>query len=427
MFNLELTIAKKMPSYAFILGKTPLLSIAELCACFLEKNISEVKKEFAILNLPSKIDFPQIFQDILGGTIKIIEIEDKIKEKSEIKIKVVHVLKKILAHDRKLIFAINTYGIGKYESILQKKTLIEVKKELKKESISSRFVNPNFQNIPSYITIKEQLIARGSELNILFGSNKIFLGRTITVQNIDKYSLRDYNKPFRDPKSGMLPPKLAQIMINMAQPQKDALIYDPFCGSGTILMEAMLMTHSVIGSDIQEKNVAGAENNLKWLKQNFNLPSSLTFKIVHANAVKINPELISKRAQIIVTEPYLGPPMGKNAPYTQVEKIINYLSKLYLDFFHNLARNFLSIRTVVIVFPYFKIGQIKYFLKIRREIEKIGFKSQELIPPQINKQFLLNSPEHKSLLYEREDQIVGREIYKFSRQKMTPKSMINNQ
>jgi hypothetical protein len=53
------------------------------------------------------------------------------------------------------------------------------------------------------------------------------------VQNIDGYSERDYGKN-RDMQIGMLPPKLAQIMINISSPLPlgEGLgvraFYDPF-------------------------------------------------------------------------------------------------------------------------------------------------------------------------------------------------------
>lgn len=39
---------------------------------------------------------------------------------------------------------------------------------------------------------------------------------------------------------GMMPPKIAQIMINMAtEGDSDMAIWDPFCGLGTTLIEAL--------------------------------------------------------------------------------------------------------------------------------------------------------------------------------------------
>ena len=39
---------------------------------------------------------------------------------------------------------------------------------------------------------------------------------------------------------GMMPPKIAQIMINLGtKGHKNVIIWDPFCGLGTTLIEAL--------------------------------------------------------------------------------------------------------------------------------------------------------------------------------------------
>ena len=80
------------------------------------------------------------------------------------------------------------------------------------------------------------------------------------MQDIESYTKRDRERPKRDAKVGMLPPKLAQIIINLAAGQlpEEKLqnicdiplgepiprrllgqtVLDPFCGTGVILQEA---------------------------------------------------------------------------------------------------------------------------------------------------------------------------------------------
>lgn len=50
---------------------------------------------------------------------------------------------------------------------------------------------------------------------------------------------------------GKLEPRLARALINIAiGPQADATIVDPFCGSGTVLLEANLMGLEAVGNDL---------------------------------------------------------------------------------------------------------------------------------------------------------------------------------
>src|SRR5205823_3602162 len=101
------------------------------------------------------------------------------------------------------------------------------------------------------------------------------------VQPFEQFSARDFGRPGRDDLSGMLPPKLAIIMINLAANDTISVLLDPFCGSGTILSEALLLGYkNLIGSDISEKAVADTKTNLDWIANKFrrDLPDIKIFK-----------------------------------------------------------------------------------------------------------------------------------------------------
>ena len=98
--------------------------------------------------------------------------------------------------------------------------------------------------------------------------------RVIGVQDIDAYAKRDQARPARDAKVGMLPPKLAQILINLCGPLKPgAVILDPFCGTGVVLQEALLMGYRAYGTDLSERIVEYSEKNLTWLMKSKNIHS----------------------------------------------------------------------------------------------------------------------------------------------------------
>lgn len=65
------------------------------------------------------------------------------------------------------------------------------------------------------------------------------IGQTVWVQDIDAYSQRDMGRE-RSMVVGMMPPKLAQMMINFAtKGDKKLQIWDSFCGLGTTLIESI--------------------------------------------------------------------------------------------------------------------------------------------------------------------------------------------
>jgi len=65
------------------------------------------------------------------------------------------------------------------------------------------------------------------------------VAQTVWIQDIESYTERDIDRD-RSMTVGMMPPKIAQIMISLGtQGKKDTVIWDPFCGLGTTLIEAL--------------------------------------------------------------------------------------------------------------------------------------------------------------------------------------------
>ncbi|MEM2815934.1 MAG: DNA methyltransferase [Candidatus Bathyarchaeia archaeon] len=71
---------------------------------------------------------------------------------------------------------------------------------------------------------------------------------------------RPKNRPFFHPSA--MPPKLARGMVNLARAKAGKLVFDPFCGTGSILIEAALVGCRIIGVDVQRRMVMGCRRNL---------------------------------------------------------------------------------------------------------------------------------------------------------------------
>ncbi len=78
---------------------------------------------------------------------------------------------------------------------------------------------------------------------------------------------RPHYKPFFYP--GVLMPRVARALVNIAKPEK--CLFDPFCGTGGILVEAGLIGITVIGSDVQRKLLLGAKMNLDYYDVDYSL------------------------------------------------------------------------------------------------------------------------------------------------------------
>ena len=226
---------------------------------------------------------------------------------------------------------------------------------------------------------------------------------------------RDRNKPYSDHKKGMLTPKVARIMVNLAlrgvNPKSqipnskqnsnfkfqksnlsDLVLYDPFCGSGTILMEAALLGLPVIGSDLDQAAVIGTKRNLRWLeaakKLNFQL------QVFKQDAAHVSNTEIGQKVDLIVTEPFLGKPRPE---LTELKNIFKGLEKLYLGVFKNWTK-ILSDRAIIcIIFP--KVETSRHTHDLSRLIDRLeGLGYHTLSEP---------------IAYSRPDAIVRREIYIF--------------
>lgn len=73
---------------------------------------------------------------------------------------------------------------------------------------------------------------------------------------------RPKKKPFFHPSA--MQAKLARCMVNLAKPKAEELLLDPFCGTGSMLIEATLIGCRVLGVDIQRRMVKGTLQNLAY-------------------------------------------------------------------------------------------------------------------------------------------------------------------
>jgi tRNA (guanine10-N2)-dimethyltransferase len=83
------------------------------------------------------------------------------------------------------------------------------------------------------------------------------------LASIDRRQFWDrlpHKKPFFYP--GAILPDIARAIVNLCEIRTDDLVLDPFCGTGGILLEAGMIRARVLGIDVQESMVRGADMNL---------------------------------------------------------------------------------------------------------------------------------------------------------------------
>ena len=356
--------------YLAVLGRQVEISIAELEALFLKvKKVGNSLAEFESEAGP-KIDR-------LGGSLKIAKkIDDK-------------VLDFLMAiPDGKI-----TLGISDYSRGASKKTAtysaLKLKKILVRHGRSVRVVENKEAVLSTATSLHNGLSGKNArKVELIKVNDDWYL--VVGVQDIDAYAKRDQARPARDAKVGMLPPKLAQILINLCGDLPvGSTILDPFCGTGVVLQEALLMGYFAYGTDINERMIQYSEKNLEWL-----MGGQDKFRVTVGDATSFKWQ---QPITAVACEGYLGKPMSLVPPEIKLKTEKQECKAIILGFLTNLSSQIEKNTPVVIAIPAWLRESGEYSrLEILDEIEELGYN--------------VMNKSREGLIYARVGQIVARDI-----------------
>jgi len=356
-----------MPHF-FILGREKQLCAAEIYAKLkqLGQDFSVVAKENDFLILDFNNAYYPFLMEQLAGTVKIGSVEASVSA-----VEPEELVKLLPLREGKMVFGISTYNYKTNLLNLGK----AIKKLLTEQDQSVRFVMATGNELTSVQVDKNKLIEKGAEIVLLGSGEIVFIGKTAAVQNFEFYGQLDFGRPRRDDFSGMLPPKLAQIMINLAELPFDAKIYDPFCGSGTILQQAIVLGYdNVSASDNSPKAVQDSVLNLDWLEKTLN--KKFERRVFLADATKLTAKVEKNSLDAIITEPYLGPAFRGSESLDMMEATIIELKSLYYQALKNLKEYLKDGGKIVMIVPEFEIRKKKYAIPAE-EVLPTGLKLLE--------------------------------------------------
>lgn len=359
--------------YGFVLGRESELSLGEIIQVLQAQGekatVTTWSSQMAIFNLIDFQDFKR-----LGGSIKFGEMEKYGDDDALSAIE--DMIRGAIRTGKRLRFGISVYPASKevsreelfgwQEDIAQ--FAFELKQHLKIEKVSSRFVTSKQSQLSSVVVNKNGLTEEGGvEVLVGIDTDGIWVGQTLEVQDFETFSHLDFDRPARDDVSGMLPPKLARMMLNLGGIEIDQTItvLDPHCGSGTVLQEAALLgAGKVLGSDISQKAVSDSEENINWLKQEVDIASEI--KIEQVDARELTSWLPQDFVDLIATESFLGEPVKGKLSDKEIKQRQQELSDLYAGILEQVHKVIKPEGRVVFLFPY--IG--KYRLPLPKGFEK---------------------------------------------------------
>lgn len=378
--------------YFFALGNTPELSLLELKSVFPDVNFESVSQTWQVADMTDGFS-AQEAMGILGGITKIAKFIKQWPVGTN-----VEEVKQFLADylisqvsNNKLL-----YAFAQNQPVFEL-SATDFKPLLKEQQIKSRYLDSTSQGAKAVLCLNKPDLL---DLILVHADQEIYLLQTVAVQDIDDWTKRDRQKPYANRLKGMLPPKVARMMVNIALTGFEAdykpKLLDPFCGTGTILMEGAMRGCVVYGADLDYQAVLGSIKNLDWLIAEYNLKKN--HHLVRRDVSQLQESDFPEKIDLVVSEPYLG----KQTPQlSKLPNIFKGLEKLYLGAFNNWTKLLANRAKVVLIFPKVEVSGRIYTLN--NLIDKLASKGYTL--------------QVKPLVYARQKAIVQREIYIFEYQK----------
>lgn len=416
--------------YAFILGRVYTLSLAELIKVLQRNNIEftilAASIEAVVIETQAQIDFEKIQRE-LGGVIKIVKIVEMLRKRERDSVNFAlqnyfkpSVLKKDYFKDYagKKQFGISVYLLDpNIKAFGEPKRLgMFIKKGLQTSGISLRAVLPDYNSLslPSVSVTKNLLLQKGAEIVAVAGADRVYVGKTLVVQDFEDYGRRDYQRPVRDEKQGMIPPKVAQVMINFAAAPKGKTILDPFCGVGTMLQEAILLGYKAYGSDINERAVLNTEKNLEWFRNRYKIAPG-KYRLETCDVANISEVFKGEKIAAIVTEGSLGPIYSELPKMLEIEQNFANLKTIWNSAFEQFNKVLEPGSRVVICLPAYKKSPTEYLQVPDIDfITSLGYTVEDHFPESVRTSLkFLKITARNSIIYDRKDQVVAREILTF--------------
>lgn len=387
-----------------VLGRQPALGLAELESLYGGDAVAPVGKACAGLSLEAEsIDFAR-----LGGSTRLAAVLGEVPSNDWRKIE-----KALVGLVRSSSFALPTsgkfhLGVSAYGFDVSPAKLnalgLTLKKIIRARDISVRTV-PNQETELNTAQVYHNKLAteHGAELLIIADGANTVIARTTTVQDIDSYTLRDRGRPRRDARVGMLPPKLAQTIVNLAvgtATGNEIDILDPFCGTGVILQEAMLNGFQAYGSDLEPRMVDYTLANLEWLQKTVVTTGTIA-AVRQGDATNFTWPEAANVLDAIACETYLGKPFTTDPDRETLNQTVSDVNLILKRFLQNLRPQIepnKHIRLCLAV-PCWFVGRTEKHLPLVENLSEFGFK-----------RVTFKHVKDADLIYHREEQIVGREL-----------------
>ena len=163
-------------------------------------------------------------------------------------------------------------------------------------------------------------------------------GVTVYVPETEGFKLRSTERPFVT--SGIsLSSRLARLLVNISGVSKGQVLLDPFCGSGTILGEALLKGADCIGVDRNHGSVERTKENLAWFlsQSQHGGQRAPSYSVITGDATNLRRSLGERMVDAIVSEPILMPRLSSPPTLEKARRLIKHASIIYSEALYEMS------------------------------------------------------------------------------------------
>ena len=400
------------------LGRQPALGIAEIEALYGGTKIRPVGEQAVVVDVdPCLLAFER-----LGGAIRFCKVLTTLDTTSWKQIEQ-FLLSVAPGHattmpEGKMRLGLSVQGFDVGIKQLEA-TGLTLKKAIRKTGRSVRLIPNKEQELSTPQIIHNQLTGpTGWELVFIKDGNQTVIAQTVKVQDIASYTHRDRERPKRDTKVGMLPPKLAQIIVNLAagpiaektltsicdvpadQPIPRTVlgqtVLDPFCGTGVVLQEALLMGYEAYGTDLEPRMISYSQANLDWLSAEY----GTVVDGIRLEAGDATEHQWPSPVDIVAGETYLGRPFTSSPEPEILAQTANDCNIIIKKFLRNLHGQLQPGTRICLAVPAWQIRPDTFkHLPLIDQLEDLGYARSNFLHIRDDQ-----------LIYYRSDQYVARQL-----------------
>jgi len=243
--------------------------------------------------------------------------------------------------DEKSNFSMSSYDVGEddYEDLVR--SMLDGIRAAGLKKV--RLLRP-----PGNELISERVLAREALDVIAFPYHDGFgLGPTVWVPDSASMRQRGTRKPV--PHSDIAQsPRLARTLVNLAGLNPGQTVLDPFCGSGTILIEAYGKSLRCLGLDSRASRVQEARENIRW---SIGGVTDRGYDVRKGDARELPRMLRGSKVDAIVTEPLLLPRLDARPKTSTARAMVEESALVYNDALASMADCIHSEGRIVVVVP----------------------------------------------------------------------------